>query len=75
MGKLYKVVSFQLTVTTNNSGNIGVDLGLTTANQGYNPLLPDSSQDLPVTLLRANGPSRVVGNGNVLMATTIHAQL
>src|SRR6185312_5243676 len=29
-GKIYKVISYQLTVTSAHSGNVGVDIGLTT---------------------------------------------
>jgi uncharacterized membrane protein len=74
-GRIYKVQSFQLTVTTNHSGSLGVDLGLTTTNQGFDKNHPDVSHNQPVTLLRGGGQSQVVGNGKVLQATWIQARL
>ncbi|HXT34878.1 MAG TPA: DUF2079 domain-containing protein [Chloroflexota bacterium] len=74
-GRIYKMQSFQLTVTTNTSGKIGVDLGLTTGDQGYDVHHTDVTQDQPVTLLPGHGDSMVVGNGKILQVAGIQARL
>ncbi|MGH2346120.1 MAG: DUF2079 domain-containing protein, partial [Chloroflexota bacterium] len=70
-GKIYKVISYQLTVTSAHSGNIGVDVGLTTDDSNF----LNEADNQPVTALRGIGASVVVANGKILQVTQIHAQL
>jgi hypothetical protein len=77
-GKIYKVVSYQLTVTSAHSGNIGVDVGLTTDDTHFLDAAygePDQSYNQTITALPGLGGSKVVAGGKILQATQIHAQL
>ncbi len=77
-GKIYKVISYQLTITSAHSGDIGVDVGLTTDDTHFLDSAytePDQSYNQPITDLHSVGGSHVVAGGKILQATQIHAQL
>lgn len=70
-GEAFKVQSSQLTVTTNHSGTVDVDIGITTNDVQYQ----DIDYNEPVTLLSGHPPTAVVGNHRILRVTHIDAHL
>ncbi len=77
-GKIYKVVSYQLTITSMHSGDIGVDVGLTTDDTHFLDAAysePNQSYNQTITAIRSVGGSHVVAGGKILQVTQIHAQL
>jgi hypothetical protein len=74
VGRLYKVVSHQLSVTTNHSGNIDVDIGVTENDEKYQ--IVDYNE--PITIAHARAGIVAVGGkgGNrVLKLAEIRATL
>lgn len=70
-GQTYKVQSSQLTVTTNQSGRIDIDIGLTTNDRQYQII----DHNLQVTMLSGPPGAAAVGNGKVLRVASIFAHL
>jgi hypothetical protein len=71
VGNVYRVDSYQLTVTTNTSGPIDIDLGLTVADSSD----LNVSFNENVSVLNPHDGVRAVGGGKVLMLQTIHASM
>ncbi|MDB5058883.1 MAG: hypothetical protein JWO59_2355 [Chloroflexi bacterium] len=70
-GKVYKVTSYQLTVTTDHSGSIDADIGLSFNDQQY----LDLNFNQNVTVLKPQTGILAVGGGKVLKLASIHASL
>ena len=71
VGKVYKVLSYQLSIYTASSGKIDVDVGLTNNDHQYQNV----GFNDPVTVLNPKTGVLAVGGGRVLKLASIHATL